>query len=542
MRFAIPRLLLSLTFTFLLLACVAANGAKMNGHPTVKWILACQNKDGGFGLYPGDGSNLLATFGAVQTLHRLNIPVKKADKVTAWILTRQNKDGGFKSRWGVWPDTSTLEQTYYAIMTLAITGFGKVDKSPIIAFIDSKHRTDGGYEKDPYFEPAITERSCIGETFWALSALSALGEKQKEAKRTTAFILARENNQTNPGCFGYRNTVLDFATPEGKGSILTTGLALSSLALLGVAPDQPEKNLTYILNQQQTSGEFSKGMGLNREYNDRHIGRMTEAAAALQGLNILVGFPKDPAGLTSWISSCQTPDGAFGGRPGNPSDMPAVYDAVLALTLLKQPIPIPAKPVEPILDTVTFKPAFFTEQMNPNDADEMRYLFRIVRSVKAKSSTATEWAFALKLMEWVNDNMIFGETRNHSGAAIILAGFGMCGPQARAYVSLANMAGIQSRRIGLAGHSATESLINGKWVVIDPVFNDYGHDCEGNLYSAWDIHENFLKNGDIKLTVFGDWRYENIETEMPNGNVWEIRPETKIEDLIKPGAYTKDNY
>ncbi|MFH8080540.1 MAG: prenyltransferase/squalene oxidase repeat-containing protein [Candidatus Aenigmatarchaeota archaeon] len=60
-----------------------------------KWILSCQNADGGFGYAPDENSNIQATFYALYSLWMLNKEIDKKKELVEWLKNFQNSDGGF---------------------------------------------------------------------------------------------------------------------------------------------------------------------------------------------------------------------------------------------------------------------------------------------------------------------------------------------------------------------------------------------------------------------------------------------------------------
>jgi len=77
--------------------------------------------------------------------------------------------------------------------------------------------------------------------------------------------------------------------------------------------------------------------------------------------------------------------------------------------------------------------------------------------------------------------------------------------------------------------------------MMDPMFYDYGHDENGNLKSAFAIHENFLRKGK-NWTVFGDFRYESFNIEQPSGSLAEIQKSATRNDMIMMGLYSKKDW
>ena len=107
----------------------------MEAQTVLKFVLACRNDDGGFGLYPGDGSNLLATISGVGVLSMLDFQLPDPQKTCSFVLSKQGNDGGFCNRWGIWPKHSTLINTIFTVKTLESLGRLPDNPDPIERFI-----------------------------------------------------------------------------------------------------------------------------------------------------------------------------------------------------------------------------------------------------------------------------------------------------------------------------------------------------------------------------------------------------------------------
>lgn len=530
-----------LSGSFLVLTLVP--GAQAAKSPTEQWILACQNRDGGFGLYPGDGSNLQATFCAVHALKLLNAGVPSPDKVAAFVMTKRTKEGGFCNRFGNRQTQPVLQMTYYAVKTLAALNALPGDTGVIINWIHAQQNADGGFLWDYYIPKDIADQSSTRSAYYAVQALAAMGKAPKNPDKLVAFLKSRQTiTQRKDGSFNEQNLAPNLETPQAVGMVFFTGMGLDALKAMGAACAMPDKAAAFLKGAQQKDGGIGKGLGRYHCYDDRGASRMQEAYYAGTGLSALgVGFA-DRKGLENWIKGCLKPDGSFGRRPEMcPSDMEATYQALFVLSFLKAPFPLPEKPVSPRREGDAPAPAFACEQVNAQDPDDVRYLYRIAKPLYDKNIGQGESAVARALMFWVNDNLLFCSNWNHSGAQTIIDGLGSCGPHGRAYTALANSVGIQSRVLTVNGHGLAESRVNGKWVMIDPMFADWGRDEKGELMSGLDIHIHFIDRGRY-WTRFGDWRYESFSVEEPDGEAITLDKTDRVNEAVAKRAYSRDDY
>lgn len=300
-----------------------------------------------------------------------------------------------------------------------------------------------------------------------------------------------------------------------------------ALRLLGLEPEDKQKTVDYLYRCQRDDGGFSKGMGEYRKYDDRGVARLDDAYYAVKGLQSLDEMIPNALLLSQWVLGSQNPDGGFGrGRHMCPSEMPATMRALVVLDAcgidVKNMHSGHNVETENIIEDLGMP--YVCEQVDPCNPGEVRYLKRIALPIRKK-----------QLMEWVGNNLVFSSNYTHSGALTIIDGYGACGPKARAYVSLANAAGIRSRMIYLKGHCASESLIDGRWTVIDPMFYDYARDGGGRPVSAAYVREH---RADDSHTHFGDWRYERLEVENPDGSAWKFGVDGERAEAIKAGIYS----
>jgi prenyltransferase beta subunit len=533
---------LALALGLLVFLSCSLPGTLKGGKATRAWVLACQNTDGGFGLYPGDGSNLLATYSAIKALRLLGAVPPMPEKISAFIHAKMADQGGFRNRLGHWPDSLAMINTYHAVQTLKWLEKPVQNRDKVIGWIHSRQYQDGGYHWDYYLPADHVGRGSIISTYCAVMALNALGEKPKNMDKLKHFMEARQTfNMRRDGSFTVRHEP-EGETPTNVGLVCHTGMGLVILKSLGLAPLDEQKTLEYLLTKQRDHGGIAKGLGVYNKYDGRNVARMPDAYWAVRGLHALDRSVKDPKALAKWIASCLHNDGGYGRRPELcPTEMDATCQALVILKHLGEAAPEPEKPITPVRETGNDTLVFKCEPVFEEYPDEVRYLARIAKPIYDKYIGEGEFAAAYQLMKWVGDNQVFCSNWKHSGALTIVDGYATCGPKGRCYVSLANVAGIESRMLHLKSHGASESKINGKWVMMDPMFYDYGRDEEGNLKSALAIHMNYLKKGK-EFSHFGDFRYENLRIEKPDGHLWTIGPDMGVKEAVEMGAYTKEDY
>ena len=81
--------------------------------------------------------------------------------------------------------------------------------------------------------------------------------------------------------------------------------------------------------------------------------------------------------------------------------------------------------------------------------------------------------------------------RNLLDEPLLESGAGWCNEQARVYIRLCQVAGIQARLIHLFGqsHTVAEFLADGQWVMVDASWYFVARDEDGKLLSAADCHD-----------------------------------------------------
>lgn len=81
------------------------------------WIRRSQNRDGGFGFYPGTTSFLENTWYALQGLHTLGSEPRDPDGARRFVMMCESQTGGFSRQLSAVP---TLEYSFMALLSLEL--------------------------------------------------------------------------------------------------------------------------------------------------------------------------------------------------------------------------------------------------------------------------------------------------------------------------------------------------------------------------------------------------------------------------------------
>jgi hypothetical protein len=522
--------------------------------------LACQEENAGFGAFPGDISALRPTAWALDALRVLGVPAPRPHDIARFILSQQSEDGGFRGRpWGLrWTEKSTLVDSYHAVRALQALGRDVPRTRELAEFVRARQRADGAFLQDLYPEKAGT----CAETFYAVSILDALGADLPRRADAIAFLhrMQSENVRQDGGFIAedtpewvelvqaarrwaasvdpYRDPGPDDtrAIPATVGFTRATSLAMRALSVLGHRPPDAPAALAFLCGRQHESGGFLSGTGQYGAYADLSEGRMSDTWHAVSGLRRLASMEGedaragdeawsrflssgrvDIARCAAWIAACQSPDGGFARRPDSasqPSDMAATAQAVLALSALGQPLPSPADGDAPRQEELPKGTEFALSSpfFQPDQPGQALYLHRIVAPIRG--ACGSDEATALELMRWVRSHIAFHQNSRNEAALIIEDGLGACGPQARCLAGLLEAAGIRARFLMVVGHCTCEGYIDGRWRLLDAMFNGAFRRPDGRLYSALDVHEQH-RLGRSEITTFGDWRYESYMVYEP---------------------------
>jgi len=214
----------------------------------MRWVLAMQSRNGGWGSFDKDNTSLLATklpffdFGEtidppsadvtahiLEAIGVLGFPVRMpaVRKALDYMWSEQEIDGPWFGRWGV----NYIYGTGAALPGLVAAGVDPHDPRVQKAadWVESRQNSDGGWGETcaSYADPRLRGRgpSTASQTAWALLALVAADRGSGQTARRGAEYLVRtqglngaweEKEFTATGFPGYGTGDRKFRTPEGE--------------------------------------------------------------------------------------------------------------------------------------------------------------------------------------------------------------------------------------------------------------------------------------------------------------------------------------
>lgn len=528
-----------------------AASASPDGHPTIEWILACRAGSGGFGWYPGDSASTSCTGMALEALEALGAleSLPHHDSLAAWLQARSQEDGGFleagdyfNGKAMPWNSKSTLEATFWAVRSLQLLGVRPDDPEGVRGFIESRRHENGGYDAYEYCFGASQE--ALFTTFWALSALRALGQPLPDSAKTLEYVLAQQETGDNRGGFALN-------ADWRYSSVAGCYYAMRCLELLGAQTRQPDRMRQFLLGMygQEPDGGFEAGHG--QGWSQDHFSRTEDTHSAVYAMRLL-GRPLDdrdhsraPLPRTDcirWLGSVQNPDGGFGrfGVNGNiflppPSEMRATWQAVGALAMLGADVPRPANPVKAVPEIQAHVPQFKHPCVNSSDPAEVWAYRRIALPVYEHFFQLT--GSRLKALGMVN-RWAMAAVAPHNGAwitqgrGILMHGWGQCGTMSWLFQELAASIDFAARPSFIIADVNCEVLVQepgwdkAHWCLFVPFTNEFGNptllppDSTDSGWSVLDMAVNYrlmkqdperLSPTHIAARLFSNVKIETID-------------------------------
>ncbi|PVV00694.1 hypothetical protein BB560_004914 [Smittium megazygosporum] len=185
----------------------------LDGENVVKYVLSCQNKDGGFGGHTGHDSHLLYTMSAVQILalyDRLGDINKEANPETGYM---QGDEYG---------ETDTR----FAFIGLAICNIlGNIEQishESIVEFVEQSMNYDGGFGSGPGGE------SHAAQVYTSLAALAIAGRLDiVNREKLAGWLSERQQTMVGPLAGGLNGR------PQKLPDSCYSWWVVSSLSILG---------------------------------------------------------------------------------------------------------------------------------------------------------------------------------------------------------------------------------------------------------------------------------------------------------------------
>ena len=271
-------LLLAAAVPLALAPAAGASGDSVRGG--LRYLERAQNRDGGFGGAPGEGSSQLVSGWAALGLAaggRHPLDVRRAGRTPIDFI---------RAGVGSLRETGELERTI-----LAVRGAGldprRFGGRNLIADLDRKRRPDGSFS------------GLANWTAFGIMALRASGRSPESAavRRAGAWLAAQQNDD---GGFA-------FATRAGGSFVDETGAALQGLAAAGRRGRVARRALSYLRRAQNADGGFGQA--------DGHKSNAQSTAWAVQGIVAGGGRPasfrQEGRSPLRYLATLQQGDGSF---------------------------------------------------------------------------------------------------------------------------------------------------------------------------------------------------------------------------------------
>ncbi len=264
-----------------------------------------QRTDGGFGDYPGLGSNLRFSFDAVSVLNLIGKRPLEVDSVVKYINNLRNEDGGFGFN-----GNSDIETTYRSLLSLQLLGKNIKEPEKIIEFIRNCQNNDGGFG----FGQGFLSRGSY--TYRALRTLEILGLKPVDKDLVIKYLRSLQNPDGGFGnYFG-----------EGDSDLGSTYRAIHGLSILDAAPSQAALAEQFILSSQNPDG------GFRRSANDitapSNISNSVFTYDAILGLFFLGKKVENKNNIYNYIDSLRNPDRGFAEKPDFTSSVSSTFTSL----------------------------------------------------------------------------------------------------------------------------------------------------------------------------------------------------------------------
>jgi len=314
------------------------------------YLISLYNIDGGYGILPGNLSNIQSTFYALSSLYNLNLPFfmpkPNINYTLAFILNSSRSDGGF----GTYRNSTSSDFTsgWAAIKTISL-----IERNEVLnqSMLDLINQTQLNYYKWLYNYQA--KNGLFGQVTLESNYWGVLTAYELYSNEFTKYI--KVDNILN-----YVNECYVFqlggyaSTPDTNVSLFASYCAINIYNMLKPYTDAWLHNETatesFILSLQNSDGGFKVGNDLELIFSmfgsysyifksliNTNISVSASTYWALLSLDILGARNiLDLENLTHWVKSCQNADGGFGLFLGfSHSDVISTYYGLQVFELFK---------------------------------------------------------------------------------------------------------------------------------------------------------------------------------------------------------------
>ncbi|GBG97556.1 prenyltransferase/squalene oxidase repeat-containing protein [Lactococcus termiticola] len=225
------------------------------------WISLTQAENGAFSESPGEVSDVLYTYLAINALSIIGMTdIVDKSKCIDYLKSCQNEDGGF----GINPGfKSDMFHSNLVLATLYTLGVEPDSNEGILNYTNSALREDGGYSE--YSKGTSDTYSC----YRAISTYFMYGLDIPDKNKTIQFLKECQNAD---GGFAQDNV--------GSSSLIATYHAVAALYMLDSAPDDVNNCINFLSSCQAPDGGIANIPGAS-------TGTIDEGFAGIQSLAML---------------------------------------------------------------------------------------------------------------------------------------------------------------------------------------------------------------------------------------------------------------
>ena len=113
-----------------------------------------------------------------------------------------------------------------------------------------------------------------------------------------------------------------------------------------------------------------------------------------------------------------------------------------------------------------------TDDFTLEDDSAHTSLTEKIAEVVRRCKSGTQWQTAVKMHDWLVNNVYYDRSLEYYGADLILRGYGVCDGYSKAFVLMCKAAGIPVYRIANDNHAWNAVKLDGKWYFIDCTWDD----------------------------------------------------------------------
>jgi uncharacterized protein DUF6580/squalene-hopene cyclase-like protein/prenyltransferase/squalene oxidase-like repeat protein len=231
-----------------------ASGASA-GSATVRWLVASQNGDGGFGVARASSSDSDMTGAALQALATVGRGHgRTAQRAVSWLRANQNGDGGFGQFKG---RDSNAQSTSYAIQGLLAAGAGGATLSRARTYLVRLQRSDGsiGYSSSSAQTPVwVTAQALMALNGKPLPLAAVPRSKRTRAKAASDGSGGGASAPGGGGKGGSKTSKRAGGAPEGGAGSAGAGDATAGAVAGATEPGVTNPESTSALAAASKSG------------------------------------------------------------------------------------------------------------------------------------------------------------------------------------------------------------------------------------------------------------------------------------------------